>query len=123
MKTFRVALAAAAAAAVVHGASGALADELTAIPGVKTKLVARANPIVCPFQSPSDQTLEFFGSIVPSQPAVPCGAASPAKVTERVVAANGTITANLSVAQGRAGNPSAVVARMAAAFPSRSFRR
>src|SRR5437762_1708379 len=112
MKTVRLALAAAVAAAIAHGASGALADESSASPGIKSKLLVRANPVVCPFQSSSDQTLEFFGRDVPSQPAVPCNAASPARVSEMVRAANGTITASLSVAQGGGGNRPAVIHQM-----------
>ncbi len=113
MKPTRLALAAGTAAAMALAASGALANDLALIPGVKTTLSVKAIPVAPPLLSFSDPTMRtFFGQpFLPSTPAVPCDAAlkRPAKVSAKIVAAGGTLTATLTARQGRGGNPDAVI--------------
>src|SRR5262249_25675698 len=114
----RIAFAAVAAATLAHGASWALEGDLRVTSGVRTKLTVRASPVVGRFESLGDRTLEFFGRSLPTQPALACNASSPARVAEAIVAAHGGIAASVSIAQGKGGNPTAVVHQAMVLRPS-----
>jgi hypothetical protein len=109
MKTVRFAFAALTAAVLAHVPAWALEEKPSAIPGIRARLMVRASPVVGPLEGSGDQTLEFFGRSLPSRPAMPCTAPRSARVSEAVVVADGRIAASVSVAQGRGGDPSAVV--------------
>ncbi len=109
MKPIRLALAAVSAAAMALAASGARANDVTVIPGVKTTLSVKAIPVAPREKFFTESTRVFFGLAFPSTPAVPCDVVKPAKVSAKIVAAGGTVTANITVVQGKGGNPSAVI--------------
>jgi hypothetical protein len=61
------------------------------------------------FGAASGAPLEFFGRSIASAPAPACTAAQPARISEVVAAADGEVTASVSIAQGRGGSRSAIV--------------